>query len=286
MGYKRPLLSCLGGLASTAATVLCIAAIGHFTGFNLFSFALWLVVPVGAALCGAAALSGFYFVSHRIHLKPGWWMLAPLVALAGLAYVSVYYFEYRWTVLNDGTLVSSAISFSRYLDLTLSSQTVYAGRGGHARAELGGAGYWLAIVDFIGFLLGGAWIYVALATSRACRSCGQYLRKRADRVRYFATTDDASDYYDGLFDHLITSDEFARKASLGTHRSPGTVAVKMITHLLDCEGCHRQLWVDTASAWRGNGWKELPDLERAVVVPPEANVARFVRGGLLPSWLH
>lgn len=284
---KRPLLACLGGLITTICVVLFVAAVGHFTGFNLFSFSLWLVVPVGALLCGALALSGFYIVSHRVHLKARLWMFVPLISLAAFAYLSIYYIEYIWMETTDGISVSSFISFREYLDIAITSQTIYAGRGARAQADLGDAGYWFAALDFVGFVVGGAWIYIALQVSRACHTCGQYLRKRGDRVRYFHSTEDADDYYSGLFNHPFDSHEFTRRASLGDDKlDEKKPTMRIITQLHDCEGCHRQLWTDSPSAWNGKEWSQMPSLDRAVVIPPEAHLARFVRGGIFPSWLH
>lgn len=282
---QRALWACAGGLASTAAVSLAVAAFGTWTGFNLFSFSLWLVLPVGAMACGAAALSGFYLVSHRTHLKPGWWMVAPLIAFAAIGYMSIYYFEYQWLTLDDGSRAADLVSFGRYLDVMLSNQEMRVGRGGQAGFALGEAGRWLAGLQLVGFMMGGGWIYWSLRGARACLSCEQYLRERGNRTRFFRNTEQAEDYY-GLFEHDLASDEFARKAALGApkqSKSPTEMLIR--TQLLDCDGCHRQLWIDRPSSFNGKEWRELPGLNREIILPPASNVARFVRGNGLPSWL-
>lgn len=283
---KRVIAACAGGLASTALVSLLVAAIGSWTGFNLFSFSLWLVVPVGAIACGAASLSGFYFVSHRTHLKPGWWMLVPLIAFAAIGYASIYYLEYQWLTLDDGSRAADLVSFGRYLDIMLSSQEMRAGRGGQASFALGDAGRWLAALQFVGFMIGGGWIYFVLKGARACQSCQRYLRVRGSRERYFPNAEQADDYY-SLFSHDIASDEFARKASLGAQKPSKSPTEMMIqTQILDCEGCHRQLWIDRPSAFDGKEWRALPQLHREVIIPPASNVARFVRGNDMGSWIR
>lgn len=199
--------------------------------------------------------------------------------------MSVYYLEYQWLTLADGRRAADIVSFGVYLDLLLTNQTMHAGRGGRASVPLGDAGYWLAVIEFVGFIIGGAWIYVALRAARACHVCQQYLRKRGHRERYFDTIDQADEYYGSLFDHPVDSEEFARKASLGGSKGTNSAGAIMIaTHLLDCEGCHRQLWIDEPSHFNGKEWKELRNLNREIVIPPEANVARFFRGSGLQSW--
>lgn len=283
---KRVVWACAGGLATTALVSILVAAIGSWTGFNLFSFSLFLVVPVGAIACGAASLSGFYLVSHRTHLKPSWWMLVPLIAFAAIGYASIYYLEYQWLTLDDGSRAADLVSFGRYLDVMLSNQEMRVGRGGQASFALGGAGRWLAAVQLVGFIIGGGWIYLVLKDARACRSCERYLRERGSRARFFSTPEQADDYY-SLFDHDIASDEFARKASLGAPKQGQSPTEMMIqTQLLDCEGCHRQLWIDRPAAFDGKNWRDLPQLDREVVIPPASNVARFVRGNDLGSWFR
>lgn len=139
----------------------------------------------------------------------------------------------------------------------------------------------MAALQFVG----GAWIYWSLRSARACLSCEQYLRERGSRARFFRNADQADDYY-SLFDHGVDSEEFARKASLGAPKQIKSPTEMMIqTQLLDCDGCHRQLWIDRPSMFNGKEWRELPELSRETIIPPASNVARFVRGSGLPSWL-
>jgi hypothetical protein len=135
-------------------------------------------------------------------------------------------------------------------------------------------------------MIGGGWIYWALSSARACLACQQYLRERGNRLRFFSNSEQADDYY-SLFNHDIDSEEFARKASLGALKQ-GKSSMKMMikTQLFDCEGCHRQLWTDNPSVFNGKEWRELPELNREIIIPPSSNVARFVRGNGLPSWLN
>lgn len=71
----RSLLESFGivlcGLATSILVALADVAIARMTGFDFFTFSIWVVVPAGALLTGFAAASGYYFGSlYRWPLRP------------------------------------------------------------------------------------------------------------------------------------------------------------------------------------------------------------------------
>ena len=60
----------LAGLATSILTAVAVAVFDRITGFNLFTFAVWAIVPAGAGLCGFAAASGYYFAAKFLHQRP------------------------------------------------------------------------------------------------------------------------------------------------------------------------------------------------------------------------
>jgi hypothetical protein len=56
----------LGGLITSVLCAVIVVLLDEATGFNIFTFALWLIVPVGAVLCGAVAASGYYLASRLL----------------------------------------------------------------------------------------------------------------------------------------------------------------------------------------------------------------------------
>ena len=67
------------GLVTSILTALAIVAASRMTGFDLFTFSIWVVVPVGAALSGFAAASGYYFGSLYFHKRPDLFLLFQMV---------------------------------------------------------------------------------------------------------------------------------------------------------------------------------------------------------------
>lgn len=59
------------GLVTSLLTAIAVVVFANLTGFNIFTLSVWVVVPVGAGLVGAAAASGYYFGSLYFHKKPG-----------------------------------------------------------------------------------------------------------------------------------------------------------------------------------------------------------------------
>jgi hypothetical protein len=82
--------------------VVAVVVIERLTGFNLFTLSVWVVVPAGALITGAAAASGYYFGSLFFHTKPVWFLLVQMVIVAAVAQFAIYYAEYATMVLDDG----------------------------------------------------------------------------------------------------------------------------------------------------------------------------------------
>src|SRR4051794_28901794 len=89
----------LCGLATSVLVAIANVAIARMTGFNLFTFSIWLVVPVGALAIGFAAASGYYFGSLYFHKRPTAVLLVQMVAIAGLTQLLTYWLGYATMVL-------------------------------------------------------------------------------------------------------------------------------------------------------------------------------------------
>jgi hypothetical protein len=69
------------------------------------------------------------------------------------------------------------ISFEDFVNFSLTKAHMRIGRSARDVGEVGEAGYWLAVAEFIGFLVGGFSTFVFVSTMPRCVVCSSYLRK-------------------------------------------------------------------------------------------------------------
>ena len=256
------------GLVTSVLTALAIVAVSKITGFDVFTFSIWVVVPVGAALTGFAAASGYYFGSLYFHKRPDLLLLLQMVVIAGLTQLLIYYLGYKTFVLDDGRRVSDLIPFGQYLDITLTSAHYRIGRAMTDTGEVGSFGYWLAAFQFVGFLVGGLCVYGFLLEKPVCSTCNLYLRPLCKREKTFVDADSASShYYDVLLQHPVDSSEFASliRVEAKCQAQKGAVLVK--TSLHGCPKCKAQLIEEKIQVHNGSAWKDADKLNRRVAIP-------------------
>jgi hypothetical protein len=260
------------GLITSIFTALIVTVFHRYTGFNLFSFSLWFVVPAGAVLCGFAAASGYYLAARYLHMKPSRYLLIQMVVIAAITQLSIYYLEYFYLAI-DGMRAKDVISFSGYLDLIFTKTHMKVGRGHFDTGEVGAFGYWLAFSDFIGFLAGAAFVYFSLKSLPSCKNCSKYFDKAGSKKDSFINFDEFSSYYNGVYAHPVDSLAFsehvimeysAGKAQQGT--------VNLETKILQCPSCEDQIVVERAHIFNGKEWKEISELNRAIAMPSGLNV--------------
>jgi len=262
------------GIATALLVAVAETVVANLTGFNLFGFSFFVIIPVGALIVGVAAASGYYFGCKYFQLRPGFFLVAQMIIVAAATNLLIYYLEYQTLVLDDGVRASSIVTFSQYLDVSLTQQELRIGRGATPTGPIGQFGYWLAIIEFVGFLVGGLFVVLMLFIAPTCKSCNLFYRRRAVRERHFDSADAAGEYYDNLFTIPVDSPEFAAKSNLGAD----TGNFRMTTTLFECPKCKEQMWRDEAAVWNGQDWKHLNKLERSVLIPEGLDMAPLLRG--------
>lgn len=256
------------GLVTSILVAIANVAISNISGFNLFTFNVWFIVPAGAIAVGMAAASGYYFGALFFHKRPSAALLIQMVAIAAISQFLIYYLEYA-TMVVDGQKVSDYVPFGTYLDISLTKSHYRVGRGaGVDTGEIGSAGYWIAALQFVGFLAGGVAIYFMLAAKPVCETCQTYFRPLAKKVKTFEDSDSCSAYYDVLYTHPVDSEEFAgliQNNDKVQKTERGTIQVETV--LNGCPNCKCQLVADSVSIYNGRDWKDISDLNRKVLIP-------------------
>jgi hypothetical protein len=277
------LLSMMGvavcGLITSVLTALGVVVIENLTGLSIFTFSIWLVIPAGAIATGMAAASGYYFGSLYFHRRPNWFLLIQMIIIAGTTQLLIYYLEYTTLVLDNGVKASALVLFTKYLDISLTSAHYRVGRAGQVdTGEVGQFGYWLALIQFVGFLLGGFGIYVVLLSYPVCQNCQKYFRVLAKRTKHFNTSESFSVYYENIFRLPLDSNEFAAAVSKEHKLSKidkGTILLE--TKLHGCPSCKSEMIEDKVSVWNGREWKSANALGRRVALPDGVNLVPIFR---------
>lgn len=266
------------GLVTSILVAIANVAVSNITGFNLFGFSMWFIIPAGAVCIGAAAASGYYFSSLYFHKKPTWFLVFQMVIIAGLTQFLIYYLEYATLVLDDGRKASDLVDFAAYLDISLTKAHYRIGRAAHDTGEVGEFGYTLAMIQFVGFLLGGAGVSVMLWTKDTCGRCSSYLRPLAQKTKEFSGTDSCLGYYDQLFLHDVDSPEFASMIQVEPVSGDNSGSIIVTTDLLGCPTCGDQLIHEKVEVANGDKLKNIRELERKVAIPEGVDLVPVFRG--------
>jgi len=266
------------GLATSVMTAIAVVVISNLTGFNIFTFSIWVIVPAGAMGVGMAAASGYYLGGLYFHQRATVGLLIQMVVIAASTQLLIYYLGYTTLVLDNGVRVADHIDFGKYLDIILTKTHYRIGRGAHDAGEAGNFGYTMAFLQFIGFSIGGAAVYFHLQGKRLCQVCSLYLRPLSKKEKVFADSTAAAPYYDTLFQSEIGSPEFAEKIRSEVKDKAAKGAVRIQTTLLGCPGCKKQVIDENVSVYNGSDWKDAKDINRAVAVPEGVDLVPVFRG--------
>lgn len=268
----------LCGLITSILVAIADVTIARMTGFDFFTLSFWVVIPAGALLVGAAAASGYYFGSLYFHKRATTALLLQVIVIAGFTQFLIYWLGYTTMVLEDGRKVADLFPFGQYLDISLTSAHYKFGRGQSDMGEAGSFGYWMAVIQFVGFLVGGLAIYMFLKAKAVCETCEFYMRPLVKKQKTFADGETASAYFDAVFTLPVDGPDFATLI-----RADATVAkseqgaLLIHTTLMGCPNCKTQMVEEKVQAFNGKEWKEVNKLDRRIKIPRGIDLAPVFR---------
>jgi hypothetical protein len=265
------------GLVTSLITAVLVTVVQLTTGFDLFSLSVWVIVPIGAIMVGFAAASGYYFGSLYFHTRPTVLLFFQMVIVAGLTQLLIYYLEYVTFVLPDGRRVSDYIGFGKYLNITLTTAHYRFGRAMADTGEIGQAGYWLAAVQFVGFLFGGLCAFAVLIGHPTCAKCKKYLRTLGTSSKMFEDAPKMAEYHDALFTLPVDSAEFAAKVKEAHDTKGEKGACRLTMKLRGCPECKDQAIQTEVQVWNGHDWKTINDLARRYNIPGGISLVNVYR---------
>lgn len=268
----------LCGLTTSILIALAEVAVTRMTGFNFFTFSVWLIVPAGALFTGFAAASGYYFGSLYFHKRSSKALLVQMVLIAGATQLLIYWVGYVTMIFDDGRKVADFVPFAEYMDVILTKAHYSVGRSRTDTGEVGDLGYWLAGLQFLGFLVGGLCIFSYLSAKRICIKCNLYLRHLAGNEKRFVDAPTASGYFDRLFTFPVGGPDFV--ALIRSHETvdkPIHGALQVSTSLLGCPTCKDQIIAEKVQGFNGQDWKDLSKLDRITNLQPGIDLTTVFR---------
>lgn len=259
--------------ASMATSLLAVAiqlACLKFFDFNLFSFTVNLILPVGALLLGLVAASGFYFAAVRVNQKPDILALALLLVIAAATQALMYYGVYADFKASDTTGLTADIGYVDFVRYLLEHQRYQISNHGHntfeEAKELGKLGYAAALLEYAGLAAGGVILYKTLQAKPACNACGKYEKPVGKKLTHtFADSGDAVRFVTTLQATPVES----LPAILPPNNTVSRMKASVLCHirLIGCADCQSDsLYIETLKK-NGKAYTKVPELSDKKALP-------------------
>jgi TRAP-type C4-dicarboxylate transport system permease small subunit len=258
------LLVGLCGFITSLLTAIVLWWVESRFGFAFYSLTYWFILPIGALLSGFAGASGYYAGSWLFGHRPSRLLLLNATIASVATFLLIHYLSYI-TVQIEGKQISDYISFSQYLDLSLTSTSMEfrlrAMKVG-STGQLGSFGYIVAVLQILGFAAGGFAVYGHLASKPYCEKCARYLSGKGKQMRY-GDSDAIQANTASVFSYLhsgaagLAIDQQSRFGSSVQQRGNYLRSVFEVRY---CKKCN-QHWVKfTVEKQKGNNWNEISEL--------------------------
>jgi hypothetical protein len=266
----QDLLVTLFGAITSLLTAILLSWIERHWNFSIYSFMFWFVIPVGAIGAGFVAAGGYYLGAVFFNHRPQKIILLNMIAISLGTYFLIQYLDYIFLEI-EGKQVSDVLSFWQYWDLTTAHTSVQfrVGRGHVAvgsPVELGSLGYVYALLQIIGFAIGGVFIYFYLAAKLFCGKCSRYFSNKGTTTRY---TGDGEKFKEFFAKMAALLDEHKLSEAIALHATEGgEVKCKTKEHHLKtdvnikyCKGCGQHYLGLDVMKWNGkDDWSKIDDL--------------------------
>ncbi|MEQ9115647.1 MAG: hypothetical protein RLN62_02515 [Rickettsiales bacterium] len=262
-------------LLTSVITALANLLIKNWFDFNVFSLMFWFVLPIGAFLVGMGGASGGFLACKYFHIKPDRLDAIALAAVAALTMYLIYYLDYTTFVLESGNRVADYIDFTTYLDVivTKSHSSVGHMRGGKWQdmGEVGGFGYFLLVIKFVGVLLGGWALFITLESLAMCKKCNLYYKKIASKNTFHESINDLNLIYNKLNSDLISEYKEALQIT-----AKGDCKAKIKFTLMRCPKCKEEYVAEEFFVRKEKGdYHEVQDLNNRKTIPRSTDIEMY-----------
>jgi hypothetical protein len=174
----------LCGFVTSLVTAVILWWVELGLGVAFYSWILWFILPVGAMVSGFAGASGYYAGARILGRRPTRLLLLNILLASVGTFFTIHYLSYI-TLEFEGKAIRDYVSFWRYLDVAIRSTSMtFRLPATGSTGELGAFGYVVAILQVLGFALGGYGVYFYLVSLPYCQRCSRYFSKKGKQIRY------------------------------------------------------------------------------------------------------
>ena len=256
------------GLAASWATAGILYLCEEHFALSLYSLMMWFVVPIGAIISGFVASGGYYFGSILFGYKPTKLLMFNIVFISVSTFFMIYWLGYTSVAVN-GRPIKEFITFSKYIDEVITHQSMNIhvhGSNFGSTGELGGFGYFIAILQILGFAIGGLIIYGILSSLPYCQKCSKYLKARSKQDRYAPEAESFKSMITEL-GALFNADQLQKALDIhgtyGEKKMPKGGYLMSTLERKQCPVCKMNWLQFSPKKLERNGWNDITELQFA-----------------------
>ena len=267
----------LFSLVTALLTAVTNIFIDRTFSINVFSFWLWFVIPVGAVLVGVAGASGGFLACKYFKIIPSGSDATALVVVAALTMFMIYYLDFITLTLDSGAKVSEIVSFSEYMKIIATQTHMIHGRSlRHDTGALGGLGYGLLALEFVGVLMGGAAVLGTIKDGEICPECNVFLQNIGVKVNLQPTIMEAMSIHKRITSGDV--DDYIYALEDKADCDSGDVMIKFT--LMRCKKCGYECVTEKFSILdkKSNGFVEYKDLNGKTSLAKGSNISSLFGG--------
>lgn len=256
------------GFVASLATAVVLFLGEKYLHIAFYSLMVWFVIPVGAGLSGFVAAGGYYLGSILFGHKPTRLLLLNMILVSIGTFFTIYWLSYLSMEI-DGKAVSDYVPFSKYMDVMLTHQSmefrVHGAKVG-TTSELGSFGYVTAVLQIVGFAVGGVAIFLYLSSLPYCQKCSKYLKAKAKQVRYAGEPESFTSMVKELA-FFYQQDQLQKAldnhGNFGEPKNPKNGYLMSTLERKQCPTCNVNWLKFSAKKLVGNEWKDINELQFA-----------------------
>jgi hypothetical protein len=242
------------GFASSTAVAWLSWLLAAKLNFAVYTWMFWFVVPAGAIICGMAAASGYWIGARLFNHRPSRLLLLNIVLVSLSTYFAIHHLHYSNDVVS-GTPVSSVMSFSEYLVAVTESMTYSRAGRDTPGIELGKLGWGVALLQVIGFSLGGFAVYAYLLAVPYCDRCAKYFGGKQQRSVHWGDTSSLAAAHEDIANLMEVGklqEAIDTLAALGEQSKKAAAMLSL--ELQKCPSCENRRLLLTAQELKGKEW--------------------------------